>query len=109
MILKTVCCLMLVMMLSGCIHQSAALQREATEVPVTKQGRDCILVFFGLSYGAATIEQAMRNGIPFGTDEAAYSVSLRLPSTPIQRVRTAALTDSYFLVAGNRCLVVTGD
>lgn len=66
-------------------------------------GEDCVPIIFGLGFGTATVEEAMRNG------QLRAEPHPRESHQAIKVIRSIALTDQAGLLFGFRCLEVVGE
>jgi len=87
---------------AGCMNITASTQPENASVPALRESSDCVPIFFGLSYGTATVDTALKEKVQsiHGYDE---------PWTPIVNVRRVQLHDYQFLFFGARCVEVVGE
>ena len=95
----------LLLTLSGCMHITTHLQQDNPAITPILEGRDCVALLLGLGWGTNTVDRAMLQGGPPGR----YFDSRIKYATRITRLHSLAVNDSYFLLAGYRCLVVTGE
>jgi len=93
------------LLLSGCMQIRTELQMKNPEVKPLLKGRDCVTLIMGLGYGANTIEEALKHGIPADSDDR-YTPRIR---ATIKRIHSIALIEEYFIIAGERCILVEGE
>jgi hypothetical protein len=89
--------------LTGCINISTHLQPVNDKVQRVLKGEDCTPIIGGLGWGTNTIEKAMRQASPADNFDSFGGTQT------IRTVRSVALTDTQFLLFGNRCIEVTGE
>jgi len=91
-----------VLLLPGCLNISASLQPEDVSVKETRIGGDCVPIIFGLAYGHASLEAALRDPVPLLDD-------LKSPKQTVTKVRRVQLHDYQFVGFGARCVEVVGE
>jgi len=93
------------LLLSGCMQIRTELQLKNADVKPLLEGRDCLPIIGGLGFGTNTVEEAMRHGVP--VDQESYYIGHK--ATPIRRIHSVSALDTYFIMFGDRCLLVTGE
>ncbi len=91
-----------VLLCAGCMNITASLQPENASVPELREASDCVPIVFGLSYGSATLEGALKHKVQ-------TSEGYDAPWKPIVNVRRVQLHDYQFLFFGARCVEVVGE
>lgn len=87
---------------TGCMNITASMQPENASVPELRESSDCVPIFFGLSYGTATVDAALKKKVQ---TTAGYDA----PWKPIVNVRRVQLHDYQFLFFGARCVEIVGE
>lgn len=104
---KTMAAVIAVLMLTGCYSVKLQTQPANEAVKAVLKGEDCVQIVLGLAFGTATYDRAMTRGVRLdGVQGATYT---RRGLEQIRSVRTVALSDSYALLAGERCIEIEGD
>jgi hypothetical protein len=93
----------LALITGGCLNITAQMTPETNSVQPLYEYSDCVPIIFGLAYGTASFDKAVRDGFPsiWNTSGA--------PPPAITRVRSVAIHDYMFLYFGARCVDVTGE
>ena len=95
--------------LSACINITNELQPNNSDVQAVLMGEDCTPIVLGLGFGTNTIENALKDGRPYG-DVGEFRSRIHLNRrTNITRIRTIQLTEFYILLIGSRCIQVIGE
>jgi hypothetical protein len=76
---------------------------ETNSVQPVYEYSDCVPIIFGLAYGTASFDKAVRDGFPSVWNSAGA------PPPAITKVRSVAVHDYMFLYFGARCIDVTGE
>lgn len=97
------CVLGLALTLGGCMNVTAQLTPETNSVQPVYEYSDCVPIIFGLAYGTASFDKAVRDGFPSVWN------STGTPPPAITKVRSVAVHDYMFLYFGARCVDVTGE
>jgi hypothetical protein len=96
-------------LLSGCINITTELQPSNTEVQSVLMGEDCTPIVLGMGLGTNTVENAQKDGRPYG-DVGEFRSRIKLNRrTTITRIRTIQLSEFYVLLVGSRCIQVLGE
>jgi hypothetical protein len=96
-------------LLSGCINIATELQPTNPDVKGVLLGEDCTPIVLGLGLGTNRIEDALKDGRPFG-DVGEFRERVKLNGrTTIVRIRTIQLSEFYVLLVGSRCVQVVGE
>ena len=93
------CC---VLFLAGCINIATIITPVAPGVREERVTSDCVPIFFGFSYGTASLDKALATKAPLITNA-------NEPHALITKVRFIALHDYYILLVGERCVEITGE
>jgi len=102
-------CLCTLVLLSGCINIRTEVQPTNADVQGVLMGEDCTPIVLGLGLGTNTIDNALKDGRPYG-DLGEFRSRVKLNQrTTIARVRTIQLTEFYILLIGSRCVQVIGE
>lgn len=100
---------LLTLILSGCINISTELQPTNADVQAVLMGEDCTPIVLGMGLGTNTIENALKDGRPYG-DVGEFRTRIKLNRrTTITRIRTIQLSEFYVLLIGSRCVQVLGE
>ena|SRR5690349_3802282 len=98
-----------ILFFSACINITNELQPGNSDVQAVLMGEDCTPIVLGLGFGTNTIENALKDGRPYGdTGEFRSRINLNR-RTNISRIRTIQLTEFYILLVGSRCIQVIGE
>ncbi len=63
-------------------------------------------VIFGIGFGTATLDEAMRNDVYVADRE---GLPTQIGKTPIRKIHAVEYSDIYFIAVGSRCVEVTGE
>jgi hypothetical protein len=100
---------LLPLLFSGCINISTEVQPTNADIQGVLLGEDCSPIVLGLGFGTNTIENAVKDGRPYG-DVGEFRGRIKLNQrTTITRIRTIQLTEFYVLLVGSRCVQVIGE
>ena len=100
---------LVMLLLSGCINIRTEVQPTNPEVQGVLLGEDCTPIVLGLGLGTNTVENALKDGRPYG-DVGDFRGRIKLNQrTTITRIRTIQLTEFYILLIGSRCVQVIGE
>ena len=100
---------LIVIILSGCINISTEVYPTNADVAGVLLGEDCTPIILGMGLGTNTIENAQKDGRPYG-DVGDFRERIKLNRrTTITRIRTIQLTEFYILLVGSRCIQVIGE
>ena len=100
---------LLTLILSGCINISTEVQPTNADVAGVLLGEDCTPIILGMGLGTNTIENAQKDGRPYGeVGEFRERIKLNRRTT-ITRIRTIQLNEFYILLVGSRCIQVIGE
>ena len=95
--------------LSACINITNELQPSNSGVQAVLMGEDCTPIVLGFGLGTNTIENALKDGRPYG-DVGGFRGRIKVNrTTTIARIRTIQLTEFYVLLIGSRCVQVIGE
>ena len=97
----------LALSLAGCYHITIETQPRNPAVKPMLAGGDCVPLIFGIGFGTATAEQAMRNEVYVA--HAGFGPPMKELHTPIRKVHAIQYTDQYYFVVGSRCVEVLGE
>ena len=96
-------------LLSGCINISTEVYPTNADVAGVLLGEDCTPIILGMGLGTNTIENAQKDGRPYG-DVGDFRERIKLNRrTTITRIRTIQLSEFYVLLVGSRCIQVVGE
>lgn len=104
---KQTICLLVALLLSGCIMIDTKLQLPDPNVKPTLTGEDCVSIL-GFGIGTVRMGEAMQ-GRHFVSQPGTYGQMVRVPDAPIRRIHSVLLKESTGLFFGQRCLEVTGE
>jgi hypothetical protein len=108
-VMGSVLACLFIVMLSGCINITTELQPSNTDVKGVLMGEDCTPIVLGMGLGTNTIENAKKDGRPYG-DIGEFRSRIKLNRrTTITHIRTIQLTEFYILLVGSRCIQVVGE
>ena len=93
---------LITLLTAGCMNITASVQPENTSVPELRESSDCAPIIFGLAYGSASVDVALKTKVQ---TLAGYDA----PWQPIVNVRRVQLHDYQFLFFGARCVEVVGE
>ena len=98
-----------VVLLPGCINITTELQPSNSGVQGVLMGEDCTPIVLGMGLGTNTVENAQKDGRPYG-DVGEFRSRIQLNRrTTITRIRTIQLSEFYVLLVGSRCIQVVGE
>ena len=98
--------LLLGALLGGCYNISTQVMPENPDVKAAIAGEDCSSIIFGVGFGKSTIAAAQRSNFHVPGDSSSYRSDV---STPITKIRTINIRESYIVIGGERCVEVIGE
>jgi|CXWL01.1.fsa_nt_gi hypothetical protein len=93
------------LLLSGCLSITTEIMPPDRAVQPLLEGRDCTSILLGIGFGTNTVDRAMRQG---GPPDTYFDQHVR-HTTRITRLHALAIQESYAVLGGHRCLIVTGE
>jgi hypothetical protein len=91
-----------ILLLAGCVNLTTQTASTNYTAQALRESSDCVPVVLGFAYGTASVEEALSKNAPLISN---YNE----PPDQIAKVRSVAIHDYYFLIAGARCVEVTGE
>ena len=93
--------------LSGCYNVSTQVMPENPDVKAALAGEDCSSIIFGFGFGHSTIAAAQKSNFHTPGDSTSYRTDML--TSPITKIRTINIRESYIVIGGERCVEVIGE